>query len=213
VPKLGGLKCRKVTESVVESAGRCRFYGSDVMNKLPCLYDYMSSTRTGDRNTNMFKAINHLRHYNKTVRMDELVSEALVINKHLTNPLNPNEVTVICKHVMAKNYRTSCWKFKRHCRHCRYGEFRKLFRNSKPNYWKHINEHNRLINIKLLPDDKYYPWDILDTSKMTEENREKIQRFREEMGIPMAIDAIVKAYGIPIGKEARDEWENFKEEK
>jgi len=30
------------------------------------------------------------------------------------------------------------------------------------------------------------------------------------MGIPMAIDTIVKAYGIPIGDKAKREWEKFR---
>ena len=136
--------------------GRCR----KMIKKLPCLYGYISQTQEGDRNTNLFKAINHLTYYNKTTTIDEIVNEALSINKAFTSPLSEQEVTVICKHATKKNYRTSCWKFKQYCKHCRYGKFRKLFRNSKPNYWKHINENNRLTGIKLLPDDTVYPWDI-----------------------------------------------------
>ena len=55
----------------------------------------------------------------------------------------------------------------------------------------------------------YYPWDILDTSKLTPEQKMVIQRFREEKGIPIAIDIIVKSYGIPVGDKAKREWENF----
>ena len=35
-------------------------------------------------------------------------------------------------------------------------------------------------------------------------------RFREEMGIPIAIDVIVKSYGIPVGDKAKREWERFR---
>lgn len=181
-----------------------------MVKKLPCLYGYIGATETGDRNTNLFKAINHLTYYNKTAKFNEIVEEALSINKAFKSPLSDQEVTVICKHATSKNYRTSCWKFKTYCRHCRYGEFRKLFRNSKPKYWKHINENNRLVGIKLLEDDKFYPWDIMDTSKLTPKERERVQFSREERNIPIGIDDIVKAYGIPIGDKALREWQRFK---
>jgi len=182
-----------------------------MVKKLPCLYGFISTTKEGDRNTNLFKALNHLRHYNQTATFEDIVKEALSINKAFNSPLSNQEVTTVCQHVISKNYRTSCWKFKPYCKHCRYGKFRKLFRNSKPNYWKHINEHNRLVGIKLLPDDEVYPWDILDTSKLNPKDATTIQRFREEMGIPIAIDSIVKSYGIPIGDKAKREWERFKQ--
>ena len=183
-----------------------------MVNKLPCLYGYISKTSEGNRNENLFKAINHLRHYNKNASIDEINKEALSINKTLNSPLSEKEVNVVCQHVMSKNYRTSCWKFKQYCQHCRYGKFRKLWRNSKKEYWKHINENNRLVGIKLLKDDTYYPWDILDIDKLTPEQAIVIQRFRDEMGIPIAIDRIVKSYGIPIGDKAKREWEKFRRE-
>ena len=181
-----------------------------MVNKLPCLYGFISETSTGNRNENLFRALAHLRHYNQTATIDEITEEALSINKALKSPLSEHEVSAVCKHVLAKNYRTSCWKFKPYCKHCRYGKFRKLFRNSKPGYWKHINENNRLIGIRTIADDEYYPWDILDTSKLNQKERSIIQQFREQMGIPIAIDAIVKSYGIPIGDKAKREWEKFR---
>ena len=183
-----------------------------MIKKLPCLYGFINETDTGNRNENLFHALNHLRYYNKEATMEEIVSEALQINKSFTNPLGEQEVTVVCKHVLNKNYHTSCWKFKQYCKHCRYGKFRKTFRNSKPNYWKHLNENNRLVGIKTLADDTYYPWDILDTSKMNPKDRMVIQQFREQMGIPIAIDNIVKNYVISIGDKAKREWQRFKGE-
>ena len=180
------------------------------MNKLPCLYGYISQTEKGNRNENLFRAINHLTHYNQKATIKDITNEALSINKAFTSPLPDNEVTVICEHALKKDYRTSCWKFKPYCKHCRYGQVRKLWRNSKKGYWKHINENNRIVGINLLADNEYYPWDILDTSKMKPEDAMTIQRFREEMGIPIAIDAIVKSYGIPIGDKAKREWEKFR---
>ena len=181
-----------------------------MIKKLPCLYDYIGQTKTGDRNTNLFKALAHLRHYNQTALIDDLETEAIEINKHFRQQLSEHEVKTVLQHTLKKNYRTSCWKFKPYCKHCRYGKFRKTFRNSKKDYWKHINEHNRLTGIKLIEDDMYYPWDILDTSKMNPKDAAEIHKFREEMGIPMAIDTIVKAYGIPIGDKAKREWEKFR---
>ena len=116
-----------------------------MVNKLPCLYGFISTTQEGDRNTNLFKAINHLRHYNQSATMEDITNEALSINKALTSPLPAQEVRVICQHVLSKKYMTSCWKFRKYCRHCNYGKFRKTFRQSKPKYWKHINENNRII--------------------------------------------------------------------
>lgn len=181
-----------------------------MVKKLPCLYGYISQTKQGDRNTNLFKALNHLRHYNQTASFEDILQEALSINKAFTSPLPKQEVAVVCQHVMSKNYRTSCWKFKPYCKHCRYGKFRKLWRDSKKGYWKHINENNKLTGIKLIEDDTYYPWDILDIDKLTPEQAIVIQRFRDEMGIPIAIDRIVKSYGIPIGDKAKREWEKFR---
>lgn len=181
-----------------------------MVNKLPCLYGYISQTEKGNRNENLFRAINHLRHYNQNATIKDIVNEALSINKAFKTPLPDNEVTVICQHVMAKEYRTNCWKFKSYCKRCKYGKFHKLFKDSKPKYWKHINENNKIIGIDLIADDTYYPWDISDTSKMKPEDAVKVQMFREQMGIPIAIDQIVKSYGIPIGDKAKREWEKFR---
>ena len=68
-----------------------------------------------------------------------------------------------------------------------------------------------IVGIDLISDDTYYPWDILDTSKLSKEDVGKIQLFREQMGIPIAIDRIVKSYGIPIGDKAKREWQRFKD--
>lgn len=197
-----------------------------MVNKLLCLYEYISQTETGDRNTNLFKALSHLRKYNKNVTEEDFIEEALLINKEFESPLGENEVVTVCKHAMSKNYHSTCWKFQQYCRHCRHGEFRKIFRNSKPNYWKHLNNNNQLVGIKLIEDDTYYPWDIIDTSKLSdieietgdgkrimtkEEQKARIQMFREQMGIPIDIDKIVKNYGIPVGDEALNEWNKFRE--
>ena len=181
-----------------------------MINKLPCLYGYIHQTKEGNRNENLFRAINHLSYYNKNAKIEDIINEALSINKAFTTPLPEMEVKVICQHAIKKNYHTSCWKFKKYCQHCKYGKFKKIWRNSKPNYWKHINEENRLIGIKLIPDNEVYPWDILDTSKLNDNECGIIRRFREEMGIPIAIDTIVKSYGIPIGDKAKREWERFR---
>lgn len=182
-----------------------------MIKKLLCLYEYIAQTKTGNRNENLFKALNHLRKYNKTATEEDFIEEALSINNEFEKPLSEHEVVTVSKHAMNKNYHSTCWKFQKYCRHCRHGEFRKIFRNSKPNYWKHLNNNNRLVGIKLLEDDVYYPWDILDTSKLNEKDRATIQMFREQMGIPIAIDAIVKSYGIPIGDKAKREWNKFRE--
>ena len=46
--------------------------------------------------------------------------------------------------------------------------------------------------------------------KLTPEQAIIIQRYRDEMGVPIAIDRIVKSYGIPIGDKAKREWEKFR---
>jgi hypothetical protein len=58
----------------------------------------------------------------------------------------------------------------------------------------------------------FYPWDILDTSKLDEDQIKRVQESRELRGIPIAIDQIVKSYGIPIGDKAKREWEKFRRE-
>ena len=77
-----------------------------MIKKLPCLYGFINETDTGNRNENLFHALNHLRYYNKEATMEEIVSEALQINKSFTNPLGEQEVTVVCKHVLNKKYHT-----------------------------------------------------------------------------------------------------------
>ena len=67
-----------------------------------------------------------------------------------------------------------------------------------------------MVGIKTLPDDQFYPWDIIDTSKLEPDEITLVQFSRQERGIPIAIDKIVKSYGIPIGDKALREWNRFR---
>ena len=68
-----------------------------MINKLPCLYGYINETSTGNRNENLFRAINHLRYYNQNASIEDITNEALSINKAFESPLGEKEVTVICQ--------------------------------------------------------------------------------------------------------------------
>ena len=101
-----------------------------MINKLPCTYLYIKDTGVGERNHNFFKAINHLRKYNKKANITELYQEALQINKQFQEPLGETEVKTVTLHVFKKNYMSTCQRFKKYCRNCKYGSNRKPFKET-----------------------------------------------------------------------------------
>ena len=144
-----------------------------MINKLPCTYLYIKDTGVGERNHNFFKAINHLRKYKKKANITELYQEALQINKQFQEPLGETEVKTVTLHVFKKNYMSTCQRFKKYCRHCRYGSNRKPFKETIPGLWKILKKDNSLKNgvVGLPHGYKYYLWDILDTSQLKEDDK------------------------------------------
>lgn len=175
-----------------------------MINKLPCTYLYIKDTGVGERNHNFFKAINHLRKYNKKANITELYQEALQINKQFQEPLGETEVKTVCLHVFKKNYMSTCQRFKKYCRNCKYGSNRKPFKETIPGLWKILKKDNSLKNgvVGLPHGYKYYLWDILDTSQLKEDDKLRVQKLRESKGINPMIDEVIKLRGFPVGDEA-----------
>ena len=184
-----------------------------MIKKIPCIYQYIQGTRKGDRNTNFFKAINHLRQFNRQAYLDDIVKEALEVNKKFQDPLSQKEVEAVCHHVCKTVYYSSCYNFRRYCKHCKYGDNRKPFKSTIPKGWKILNKDNTIKTKSVgLPKGKYYLWDFLDTSKLTEEDKLKVMRLREAKGINPLIDEVLKLKGFKVGDEALKQLEEYWEE-
>ena len=155
-----------------------------MINKLPCTYLYIKDTKVGERNHKFFRAINHLRKYNPKANLTEITEEAIQINKEFDEPLKEQEVKTVALHAFKKDYKSTCQIFKKYCRHCQYGS-------------------NRKNGVFRLPHGyKYYLWDILDTSELSDEDKLTVQRLRESKGIDPQIDDKIKLRGFPVGDEA-----------
>ena len=175
-----------------------------MINKLPCTYLYIKDTKVGERNHRFFRAINHLRKYNPRANLTEITNEAIEINKEFEEPLKEQEVKTVALHAFKKDYKSTCQIFKKYCRHCQYGSNRKPFKETIPGLWKILKKDNTLKNgeVGLPRGYKYYLWDILDTSLLSEEDKLSVQRLRESKGINPDIDKVIKLHGFPVGDEA-----------
>lgn len=179
-----------------------------MLNKIPCVYKFINNTKEGDRNTNFFKALSHIKNINPTVTYDELLNEALQINKEFKDSLSENEVKNVVKHVDDHNYKSSCNMFKQYCERCDYGYFKKSYNQKHKNYWKTLTRDNKIKGINSLPEDiELYPWDIVDTSLIEDKDAVlRIKLMRESKGINPDIDEVLKSRGIKIDEEALREW-------
>ena len=187
--------------------------GENMIKKIPCIYDYIKNTKKGDRNNNFFKAINHLRQFNREVSFDELLPVSLEVNKSFNDPLSEREVNAVTLHVCKTTYYSSCNSFQHYCKHCRYGHNRKPFKETITRGWMILNKDNTIkTGMVGLPKGKYYLWDFLDTSKLTEEDKLKVMRLREAKGINPLIDEVIKLKGFKVGDEALKQLEEYWEE-
>lgn len=182
-----------------------------MINKLPCTYLYITDTKVGERNQNFFYAINHLRQLNREASQEEILEEALRINESFNEKLEPKEVQAVVHHVCNTLYYSSCHKFKKYCRHCKYGSNRKPFKETIPNLWKILNKDNTLKNgvVGLPRGCKYYLWDIIDTSQLNDDDRLMVMKLRENKGINPEIDKVIKLRGFPVGDEALGLFMNY----
>ena len=184
-----------------------------MINKIPCIYKYIKDTKKGDRNTNFFKAINHLRQFNRKADYEEMVLVAMEINKQFDDPLSEREVKAVTHHVCKTLYYSSCYSFKHYCKHCRYGNNRKPFKETIPRGWTLLNNDNTIkTKVVGLPKGEYYLWDFLDTSKMAEDDKLKVMRLREAKGINPMIDEVLKLKGFKVGDEALEQFMKYGEE-
>ena len=183
-----------------------------MIKSIPCIYNYIAQTKKGDRNRNFFKAINHLRQFNRKNSEDEIIKEALKVNQMFQDKLSEQEVKTVCQHVCKTTYYSSCHNFKQYCRHCKYGHNRKPFKEAIPGYWKVLNKDNTIKTHTVgLPKGKYYLWDFQDTSKLSEQDKLEVMRLREQKGINPLIDEVLKLKGFKVGDEALKQFIDFLE--
>lgn len=180
------------------------------MKKIPCIYEYIADTQKGDRNSNFFKAINHLRQFNNKASFEEMLKVAMEVNKKFNEPLSENEVKAVTHHVCKTLYYSTCYSFQGYCKHCRYGHNRKPFKETIPRGWMVLNKDNTLkTKVLNLPKGKYYLWDFLDTSKLNDDDKLKVMRLREAKGINPSIDEVLKLKGFKVGDEALKQFMDY----
>ena len=180
-----------------------------MIHKIPCIKQYIYETNEGNRNQNLFKALNHLRRFNKHEPLTLMEEEAEKLNQYFKEPLPTNEVKNILKHVTNHNYRSNCKSFEPYCQRCRYGDMKERYNEINPRYHWHIKEDNTLYGFPGLPDGTYYPWDFEDTSKLDRRTKRRIMELREFKGISPLIDQEIIANGIPVGDEALKEYMEY----
>ncbi|MBF4468828.1 MAG: primase C-terminal domain-containing protein [Methanobrevibacter arboriphilus] len=180
------------------------------MKQPACLPLFIKQTPKGERNHNLFQAINHLRRFNNKISTEQLTKQAILLNNHLNKPLQEKEIKTITEHVTKTHYKSTCKKFNEYCKKCNLGSNKQNY-NQKNNYWKTIRKDNTIIK-KLTNGVKLYPWDIEDTNNLDETQKELILELREQKGINPIIDTVLKLRGIKIGDEALKEFLGYKQE-
>ncbi len=178
------------------------------MKQPPCIPLFIKQTSEGNRNHNLFQAINHLRRFNNKTTNEQLNKQALILNKHLNQPLPKKEIETLVQHVTKTQYKSSCKKFKNYCQKCNIGSNKKPFKEYKKGYWKTIRKNNTIIK-KLTNGVETYPWDIEDTTLMNETQKKDVLELREQKGMNPIIDTVLKLRGIKIGDEALKEYKEY----
>lgn len=173
-----------------------------------CLIKYLIGTSKGNRNSNMFNAINHVRRFNPKSDYNELYRIALVLNQELSSPLQKGEVETLTKHVLKQEYKSSCKKYQKYCAGYPCNCYHKHFNQLGEAWWKYVDHENKLKNIPGVKGKEVYPWEILDTSKLSQDQVDDIWKLRMSKGINPRIDVVLKLKGIPIGDEAYEIWNN-----
>lgn len=180
--------------------------------KVPnCIPKFIIKTSKGNRNQNLFNAINHVRRFNPECDYSKLYNVALKLNQLLQPSLNEKEVSTITSHVLKKRYKSSCKKYEKFCESypCNFHGV-KYFKDYQPGWWKYLDYDNSIINIPGLVEKHVYLWEIMDTSKLDSDQVERVHELRDEKGMSTIIDEVLKLKGLPIGDEAYMLWENFR---
>ena len=175
-----------------------------------CLNSYLIKTQKGNRNHNFFRAMAHLRKYNKNTGKTEFITKAEELNKNLFDPLPKHEIKNIIKNVFTHDYKSNCLNFKEHCEKCRLGHNKIKFNQYMKGYWKTIDQNN-LIHVDLVSGLQVYLWDILDTALLTPEQKQMVYDLRISKGLNPIIDNILKYRGVSIGDKALEEWNIYRE--
>lgn len=176
---------------------------------MPCLKPFVAQTMEGNRNENLFRAINHIRFHNPRADYQDLYRVSLDLNKCLSVPLSASEISQLTKHVLKTNYLSACKRFRVTCKKCRFGHKKPQWRNAK-GYWKIINRKN-IVDLKYaVPKGMtLYLWDIIDTSLLNSDDKMKVMMLRESKGVDPNIDEVIKSYGVPVDEEAWNDYVNY----
>ena len=178
---------------------------------MPCLPSFICATSEGDRNSNMFKAINHVNFHNRQPSMESLLEVAEYLNHKMQSPLGTAEIQNIVKHVTRHKYGSKCGHFENYCKTCRYGRKREPYREHFKLY-SILDKKNRIQKFGC-KNKEVYLWDVIDTENLSKEDKLKVYEFRDAKGITVEIDSILKANGIPVDVDAWEHYHNYITEK
>lgn len=146
-----------------------------------------------------------IKHLNPNSSFDDLHQTSLLLNKHLTNPLNDRECRTIATSVLKHQYKSSCFPFRKHCDRSGSCGRNKPYNSTRKNLWKHVDKQNR-VKMLLKEGVTAYPWDIEDTGKLTTEQAERVMELREFKGVNPMIDRVLGLKDVEIGDEALKSW-------
>lgn len=172
----------------------------------PCLQHYLQNTTSGNRNNNLFTVMKKIRVLNPQSTLPPLHETCKKLNKNLQEPLNNTEVQAICKSIINNQYKQNCYPFNKYCGPCQWGGRKKPYNTYRKHYKKHITRDNYL---KTCLPNKIYPWDIMDTTKLTHEEKEIIKEFRMEKDINPMIEQVLSLHKIPYGEKALKEYQRY----
>ena len=172
---------------------------------MPCLTGFIGSTMEGNRNENLFRAINHVYNHNKKPDKELLLEAGEYLNKYLQSPLSTVEVSNIVKNVTHNTYGSKCEHFQKHCQKCKYGHKKKPWRIHYK--LQRIINKDKQLQLYGCKGGEFYLWDIEDLSKVSDKKRIEIWQFRESKNVTAEIDRILLENGYPIGKAA---WQHYK---
>lgn len=184
-----------------------------MVNVMPCITPYLTQTKEGNRNENLFRASNHIYFNNKRLSAKTLMNTTVNLNKNLDDPLPRSEIRNIVEHITKHSYSSSCKHFQDYCKQCIWGN-NKLPYNQVANRWQYLDRNNCLKSFygfrNAIPKDcDVHPWDIIDTNKLSGEDKKKVWKFRRDKGWNIKVDVLLKRQGILIDDEALEDFLNY----
>ena len=90
----------------------------------------------------------------------------------------------------------------------------KLPYNQVANRWQYLDKNNCLKPFygfrNAIPKDcDVHPWDIIDTEKLSDDDKKMVWKFRRDKGWNIKVDVLLKRQGILIDDEALEDFLNY----